>query len=248
MDDASVMRDYLDYYSFMKEKSEGKGHAFSVEAYDAIIALMAASADFSDFQKKFEEKNMALEMARARVKDEATARIKGYRALDETVRVKWQEGIVSAADGATSMAELTGMLQKATEEGGRAASADAAYLGFYAEWIILEAIRAYAEAVVPTEASAYPGTRKVDREEIEKMGMPTPSTYPDIMAVYKRSFETRLEEYGKNLEMKLKEIAGEKYRYDYGQLLEPRIRRAFPVSDATLERLINESRGIRGGA
>ncbi|MBN2078198.1 MAG: hypothetical protein JW838_04490 [Spirochaetes bacterium] len=242
------MRDYRDYYSFMKEKSEGKGYGFSVKAYDAIMELMAASADFSDFQKKFEEKNMALEMARARVKDEATVRINGYRALDETVRVKWHEGIVSAADGATSMAELTGMLQKATEEGGRAASADTAYLGFYAEWIILEAIRAYTEAVVPTDASAYPGPRKVDIEEIEKMGTPTPSTYPEIMAVYRKSYETRVEEYGKELDRKLREIAGAECRYDYTQLWEPRIRRAFPVSDATLERLINESRGIRGGA
>lgn len=248
MDDASVMRDYGDYYSFMKEKSKGKGYAFSVKAYDAIMALMAGSTGFADFQKKFEEKNMALEMARARVKDEATARINGYRALDESVRVRWQEGIVKAADGASSMAELTGMLQKATEEGGRAASADTAYLGFYAEWIILEAIRAYTEAVVPADASAYPGPRKVDIEEIEKTGMPAPSTYPEIMAVYRKSYETRVEQYGKDLDRRLGEIAGTECRYDYGQLREPRIRRAFPVSDATLERLIKESRGIRGGA
>ncbi len=181
-----------------------------MEAYDAIIALMAALGPTSpDFQKKFEEKNMALEMARARVKDEAAGPDQGLsrprgdrpREVAGGNRVgRRRRDLHGGTDGDAS--------RRTMEEGGRAASADAAYLGFYAEWIILEAIRAYAEAVVPTEASAYPGTRKVDREEIEKMGMPTPSTYPDIMAVYKRSFGDEAANMGRTLEMKLKEIAG----------------------------------------
>lgn len=269
MTNEQLLKDYEEYYSYMQEKYSKLGYKNYAAVYERILEILHDSENFNDFNKKFEENNMTVEIGKSRVIDEAEIRLKAYadtlvhvkrpywvqddsyvhyeeqEKLQETARVQMQEKVIEAAKNAQNLTELNSVLTKANQEEAFKVSADMAYKTFNANIIILNAIKMNRDAQVSDDPSIYPGYPEgyTYKENIEKLELDEPKNYKELVKVDQLEHENTYQEFLKNIETKLKSTAN--MDYDFEKLKEARNRRIYPVKDETLERWIKESKEIK---
>ena len=96
-------QEYLEYYRVRMEKYRNDPvFTNSFQAEKAICEALESSSTLEEFKEKMERGQLALNNAKAQVRDKETARKKLNDELLEKIRVKSSERILDMLDSATS--------------------------------------------------------------------------------------------------------------------------------------------------
>jgi hypothetical protein len=259
------LADYAEYYNFMAEKYGKLGYDNYAQVFRDILALLEDSADFAEFQRRFQEEDFTLKMGRSRVQDEALIRQRAYmdtlihvkrhywsqddaqvhyegdEPLADEPRAQWAEAMAEAAGEASNLVDLTTKVNQANQEQGTAMGAEEIYQAFDVDIILIEYIRSLQEAEVPH--SGYPGVSMPEKDLAQDLGLKEPKSYPESMELDIADALRDYRETRSSIEESQKRLSG---GYDYSLLWEKRHRRAYSVTDEVLQSYINKSQELGG--
>lgn len=260
------LTDYAEYYTFMADKYGKLGYDNYAQVFRDILALLEDSADFADFQKRFQQEDFTLKMGRSRVQDEALIRQRAYmdtlihvkrhywsqddgqvhyeaeEAFADVPRARWAEAMAEAAGEASNLVELTTKVSQASQDQGTTTvGAEEIYQTFDVDIILLEYIRSLQEAEVPQ--SGYPGVSMPEKDWAQDLDMKEPTSYGESMELVIADALRDYRETRQSIEESQKRLSG---GYDYNLLWEKRHRRAYSVTDEILQSYINKSQEVGG--
>ncbi len=260
------LNDYKEYYSFMVQKYSQMGFETYAQVFQDILELIDQCSSFTEFQNKFQEQDFTLKVGQAKTQDEGLIRQKGYlnteihvkrhywsqddsqvhyeqqEKLAHTQRAQFAEEMAQEAAQAKNLVDLTQKVNQSNQKQGTMIAADEIYQAFEVEMILLEYYNMLNEAEVPQ--SGYPEATMPEKDFAQELGVPTPTSYPESLAMYIKGAQQTLKETRQSIEDMARQNNS---KYDYNQLWEARHRRAYSLTDAVLQDFIETSKKFSGG-
>ncbi|MEP6674167.1 MAG: hypothetical protein ABJA78_03405 [Ferruginibacter sp.] len=211
-----VYNDYILYYEArMKKREYDPFYNHSYLAEKAMYELVASCSSMEELQGQADQfKTLSVQNAVALVKDQERFRQKIYNDCKETIRAKAPAVILDQLDEMKSDADIVNMVNNVLQQNNIEVTVDQLMHIFYSDFIALENIEVYQQAVVPEEW-------KTKIAQYEK----------DIFESGKKIW----------LEKELPEAGQwqQGWILDYALLKEERHRRLIPVNDEELEKKIS---------
>jgi hypothetical protein len=196
-------------------------YTHSLEAELRMLEAVENSEDLAEFKKIVSEDLIDVDIARALVVDQETARMKMYSDLKETTRAETSKNIISSVDAVNDAADINDTVTRIMQKG-NTAIAQEQYINYvYNDFIYLENIEVWEKASVPEKWRAKlngwaADARKSAKENWSNVIIPAAKkTAPD-------------------------------WKPDYRLLEEQRHRRLIPISDSALKRRIAEHKKMLG--
>lgn len=215
--------DYIEYYkSRMKKFEHNPMYKNSYEAEKKLYEAIAGIEKLEDFRGIIETQKLNLHAAIAQTKDKMAAEQKTYLEIKENIRAKAGEKVLQVIDHVSSETDLINTVNNIEAEVMKEVSRDEMTGNFYSDFVVLENILSYENAVVPDEWK-----KEINAEIPSEMRKEHKEFWLNHKLPEARKF-----------------FAGWDLNYDL--IWEDRHRRRIPIPDDILKKRIVEHKNMRG--
>jgi hypothetical protein len=219
-------KEYIEYYRARFKKYEGNPmYPHSEAAERAMLEAIETAADLNEFRDRLFAGNLHVKVAVALVKDQEAARLRHFRAIEETVRARGPENILKTVSQMEStisdVMDLTSEVNRILDANRIEIAVDLLVDHFWSDFTAIENIEVAERADVPDRwkaehRSAAEADRAKGRQLWQEIDLPA------------------AKEWDPNWKM------------NYALLSETRHRRKLPFPDSTLSRRIEDHKKYRG--
>ena len=149
----TIFNDYLLYYEArMKRRQNSEVYTHSYQSEKALYDLVASCNGMEDLQTRSGEfRSLSVQNAIALVKDQEAYRKKVYKECKEFIRAKGPAAILEKIDGMASDMEVVNMVNQVMQENSIEITIDQLSDFFYSDFVAMENIEVYQQAIVPDE-------------------------------------------------------------------------------------------------
>ena len=148
-----VFNDYLQYYEArMKRRQNDPVYTHSYRSEKALYDLVASCGSLEELQEKKEAFiQLSVRNAVALVIDQETCRQKFYEECKEFIRAKAPEAILQQVEAMKTDMEIVEMVNRVHQQNNIEITVDQLVSFFYSDFIAMENIEVYQQAVIPEE-------------------------------------------------------------------------------------------------
>jgi hypothetical protein len=215
-------REYLEYYQARAAKYEGDPmYANSFASEKAFVDALASAGDLRAFKGALEQQNLPFKNAVALIVDHETARRRFYEQWQEDVRAHGSAEILGALPQMQTLVELTTRVSELQKKNSDEILVDLFVDFFYGDLGFLENIETLERAPV------------------------APQWRADVVDSIRRSVERKRKVWYEDFLPNARRWKPD-FVFPYDDLWLPRHRRKMPLSDALLQRRIQQHRTILG--
>ncbi len=142
--------EYIAYYRARVQKYKNNPmYMHSFEAEHRMLEAIENSEDLAEFKTIVREDFIDVDIARALIKDQETARMKMFNDLKETTRAETSKNIISSVDAINDVADINDTVTRIMQKGNTAISQEEYISYVYNDFLYLENIEIWEKARVP---------------------------------------------------------------------------------------------------
>jgi hypothetical protein len=208
--------EYIAYYRARVQKYKNNPmYTHSLEAELRMLEAVENSEDLAEFRKIVSEDLIDVDVARALIKDQETARMKMFNDLKETTRAETSKNIIASVDSVNDVADINDTVARIMQKGNTGISQEQYINYVYYDFLYLENIEVWEKAQVPEKWRAKLNGWAADARKSAKDNWTNV-----IMPAAKKTDPA--------------------WKLDYRLMEEHRHRRLIPIPDSALKRRIAE--------